>query len=61
MRYPEFIYDVPKNKHKEQIRERLEYLLNKYSTVEWRRRNPDYYVNTPEFIEYRQLLKELWA
>jgi hypothetical protein len=44
-----------------EIRRRLEYLLEKYSAPEWRRRNPDDYVNHPDFVEYRKLLKELWG
>lgn len=54
------IYDHPKDTRREKIRARLEYLMNRYTSPEWKKRNPDQYVNHPDFIEYRQLLRELW-
>lgn len=43
------------------IRARLEALMDKYTRPEWRKRNPDQYRDHPDFIEYRQLLKEFWT
>ena len=44
-----------------EIRRRLEWLMEKYTRPEWKHRNPDDYVNHPDFVEYRRLLKELWG
>jgi hypothetical protein len=54
------IYDRPKDENRERIKARIEYLMARYTRPEWKHRNPDQFVNHPDFIEYRQLLREIW-
>jgi hypothetical protein len=56
----DLVYDVPRDPEKERKRARLEQLLDIYTRPEWKHRNPDKYVNHPDFVEYRKLLRELW-